>query len=488
MLEIKPNFLFIVPNFFYIEEYQKLLYHNNLPLGTLQLSSFLKKHLNVNAQIIDMRLESERFPDLEVNKESNEEKTRKQIIKILEVNNIQDFPLIGLNCYTSYQYLSSKLIATVIKELFPQKKVVVGGYHPTAVPEDFSYLKSPFDFVIQGEAEVAVLNLIKSKYTKPTNSESKPIVICSEKVLENNDLPFPDYELYLKKYPFKNKFKFDFYSSRGCPFQCAFCATNYKFRSFTFESFKQNFDKLVSIVENFNEKNPKISFADQEFTSVSISEKILDYILKNNLQKSFSFSCQSRVESLNLKSNIIEKYKAARMVVGFGFESANKHLLKEMHKTANPTKFIEDMKKILKKYKELNDIYCRVNLLIGFPGENQNNFDETIQFVNTYAMHNNVQISPSLFSNYPNVHVYRNMAYYEKKFGSKFVKEWWKLHSNQFKSAVPIQSSKNYSIKDLLGNYLEKYLPILKTSKLNSLGDLIVWKQFYGKWFQDLQN
>jgi radical SAM superfamily enzyme YgiQ (UPF0313 family) len=292
--------------------------------------------------------------------------------------------------------------------------------------------------------------------------------------------------------------------SRGCPYQCAFCATNYDFRSYNFDSFKTHFKMLTNIIEDYKyDKKVKIGFADQSFNRVSISKKVLEFILENELYERFDFSCQSRVETLRPRlfsqrcrlflhltvSNNMDLIKTLRkcgMIVGYGFETANKKILKEMHKTENPTLYIKNMKKILKKYKNSEGSYCRLNIVSGFPGETQESFDDTIDFVNKHGIHENIQISPSLFSNYPNVFVYQNMKYYENKFGTEFIKEWWKMPSNPLKNSVP-RPSKDYSQKQLIGDYKNKYTSILKLFRRDIFSDLVVWKRFFNKWYKELE-
>jgi radical SAM superfamily enzyme YgiQ (UPF0313 family) len=479
------NLLLIIPGFFYIEEYQKLLYYNDIPLGTLQLSSFLRERAHIKTQIVDLRVEQENYPNLAI-EEPNKNQFEDSLLKCLEENDIQNFQNIGINCYTSYQYLQTDLIAKIVKQEFPKKTIIVGGYHPTAVPKDFKrtcFRNSPFDFVIRGEAELPLLELLESHHLKP-NKKTK--IINSNGCIDINILPFPDYILYLEQYPYKDKFKFEYFMSRGCPYQCAFCAQNYDFRTFTFQKFKQDFDYLCRIVEQYNKNTLKIAFADQSFNRVSISNKVLNYLIQNSLHERFSFSCQSRVESFKDRADLIKKHQACKMVIGFGFESASKKLLPEMHKTENSKEYIETMKYILNFYKDSNDTYCRLNLLAGFPGEDQKTFNETIEFVNTYALHENIQISPTLFSNYPNVFVYKNMNYYKRKYGSKFIKKWWKLPSNSFKNSVPEKTSKSYTKKQLIGDYKDKYFEVLKLWKREMFAELVHWKKFFNKWYEEL--
>ncbi|MBD3254681.1 MAG: radical SAM protein, partial [Candidatus Lokiarchaeota archaeon] len=270
--------------------------------------------------------------------------------------------------------------------------------------------------------------------------------------------------------------------SRGCPYQCAFCATNYDFRTHSFTKFKTNFQRLVEIVEKYNNKYPKIGFADQSFNRVLIHEKILDYIIEKKLNQRFIYSCQSRVETLSNNPGLIEKFQQSKMIVGLGFETANSLLLKEMHKTMNPKHYLKVTKLILAQYREIEGIHCRLNVLCGFPGETKRTFNETIDFIKKYGLYDTIQISPTLFSNYPNVFVYKNMEYYRQKFGSKFNKKWWKNPENPYKNAVPKKCSKNYPRNQLIFDYKEKYAKLLQASKINSFAELITWKRFYNNW------
>ncbi|MHA1803464.1 MAG: B12-binding domain-containing radical SAM protein [Promethearchaeota archaeon] len=487
MLKNKLNILFLIPGFFYIEEYQRKLYHNDIPLGTLQISSYLKQRGPFKTDIIDLRVESEKEEKLSGNDISPQEFER-TFLRIMENNNVQEQDVIGVNCYTSFQYLQTGLIGEIIKKHFPNVIMVVGGYHPSAVPEDFANENSPFDHVIQGEAELPMERILNRLLNKDLSlpREKNTTIITSRELIDVNTLPFPDLELYLTRYPYKNKFKFDLFYSRGCPFQCAFCAENYEFRSYFFKKFKEYFQNLHGIVEEYNPKLLKIAFSDQSFDKIAIRDKILDYILQNELQDRFFFSCQCRVETIGKNLSLLKKFRKCNMIIGFGFESAHEALLKEMHKTEHPREYIRMMEKILKEYKDESGIHCRLNLLCGFPGENRDTFKKTLNFVEQHALHENIQLSPTLFSNYPNVHVYQNMAYYEQKFGTKFIREWWKIKSNPLKNSVPEKPSKNYSKKELISNYKDSYAPLLTLFPKLPKWSLIIWKKFYDKWLREL--
>ena len=189
MSKTNSSLLFIIPGFFYIEDYQKLLYYNDIPLGTIQLSSFLKERVKLLTNIVDLRIEGEKETDLSV-PEPNEEKFKEVLLKVLEQNNIEDFHNIGINCYTSFQFLYTDLIANIIKKEFPEKNIIVGGYHPTGVPEDFTYKDSPYDFVIRGEAELILLDLFKSSKLLKNQINHKTQILNSDILIDVNSYPF----------------------------------------------------------------------------------------------------------------------------------------------------------------------------------------------------------------------------------------------------------------------------------------------------------
>lgn len=486
MSSTKPSLLIIIPSFFYVKQYQRMLYYNDIPAGTLQLASFLKTKVDLEVDLIDIRVEEENIPSFQQDVPDLLE-YGKALDHLNDRENLDQYQCFAINCYTSYQYRQTELIAHYLKKEFPNIPIIVGGYHPTAKPEDFCYKKSPYDYIIRGEAELSFKELFNSDKTSLTLPKSPIILNNSPNPININDLPFADYELYLHRYPYQDKFRFSLYLSRGCPYQCAFCATNYQFRLMNLKLFKQRINKLIEIVDQYNPHLPKISFSDQSFNRLLIKEDILSYILEVGLNETFSFSCQSRVEAFANDLDLIDKFRKCNMIIGFGLESVNANLLREMHKTTRPNRYVENIKQVIEKYRNEPGTHCRLNILAGFPGEDHQKFMETVEFINENALHEDIQISPTLFSNYPNVHVYDHMSYYREKYGAEFIQEWWKLDSNPFINSIPERPSRNYSKSELILDYRDYYLSILKASKLNNFSELVIWKGFFNNVIKTLK-
>ncbi|MGQ4873034.1 MAG: B12-binding domain-containing radical SAM protein [Promethearchaeia archaeon] len=476
--------IFIIPDYQNITPFQRALYYYDFPSGILGISSYLRERRVATSKVIDLRVEEEKNKNFGLNIKKNGE-FKRDFIKILENESIQEYDYVAISCYSSFQYLQTEIIAKIIKEEFPNLKIMAGGYHPTAVPEDFLNKNSPYDYIIIGEGEKAVEMILK---TQKNSQKGSPRIIKSKEILDINNLPFPDYEMYLERYPLYDKYKFNFYASRGCPHQCSFCASNYRFRTLTFENFKVQFKRFAELAENYCKKSYKFNFADQAFDKIPITEKILDFIRKEEYHKKFTFFCHCRLEKLSENNQLLNKFIKNNFIIGFGFESASKKILKEMHKTKDPALYIKKAIKLLQYYENNGNLFCRFNIICGFPGETNETFLETVRFLKQYAMHDGVQVSPSLFMNYPNSYVYKYMSYYEKKFGSKFVKEWWKLPGNQWIYTIPLKSSDNYTIKELFSDYIQHYFPIIKSFRRTNFSDLIKWIRFYKKFRNVLIN
>ncbi|MHA1293671.1 MAG: B12-binding domain-containing radical SAM protein [Promethearchaeota archaeon] len=470
-----------------MEDYQKALNYNYIPLETLQLSALLKEKLKVKTQIIDLRHEERKYKNKNLI-DPDKGDFKKFFLNVLEKKNYEEFENVAIIFDKSYQYLQVNFIAKILKEISPAINLIVGGYHPTAVPEDFMYKNSPYDFVLIGETELSILELFKSNLLL-RNSDKKPKLCRSEKIIDLDSLYFPDYANYLANYPFKDFFNFEISMSRGCAFECTFCPCKIKPRNHTIDVFLEHFKKLIPIVESYNKKAPKINFIDRSFNSASISKKVLNFIIKHELSERLKFSCQTRIEIVSKYRELVELFRKSNMIVGFGFESANNDLLLEMRKTKRPDKYKESIKTIVKLYNNARELYFRLNILVGFPGETKKTFFETINFINDYALRDFIQIGPTLFSNFPNTYVYHNMKYYEKKFGSEFLKNWWKIPGNPHKNSILNKPSKNYAKKEMVSDYLNAYTNILKQNRYSSFysfENLIIWKKYFRKWESEL--
>src|SRR3989344_1174414 len=130
------------------------------------------------------------------------------------------------------------VIAEAVKKILSDSKIVIGGPHPTALPDE-SIKKDFIDFVAVGEGEMTMLELAKElmKKGKKDFRKIKGLVFKDknriiknaprERIKDLDALPFPAFELLpLEKYASASSKCGRFITiltSRGCPGQCNYC-------------------------------------------------------------------------------------------------------------------------------------------------------------------------------------------------------------------------------------------------------------------------
>ena len=170
------------------------------PTNLMYISAYLKKNYvgNIDCKIYDC------FHDAD------------DII----LEKIKDSDYVGISG-TTPQVPHMKILAEKIKTKYPDMKIVVGGYGPSLEP--FKLLNENYiDFVVAGEGEQAMLDII--------NGKIKTKLVSVDVISDVNSIPEPDRESFdLNKYisiaeKDEGRRVTSIMSERGCPFGCTFCA------------------------------------------------------------------------------------------------------------------------------------------------------------------------------------------------------------------------------------------------------------------------
>jgi len=128
--------------------------------------------------------------------------------------------LYGFSTYTTTYHRTLQILA-LVKRRFPHARTVAGGPHATALPK---LVAREFDFVVSGEGEQALLDLVQS--LEAGNAPSRKLTGILTPNLD--DLPFPDFSLVdLNSYRrvVAGMPSISILSSRGCPYPCVFCSS-----------------------------------------------------------------------------------------------------------------------------------------------------------------------------------------------------------------------------------------------------------------------
>jgi len=141
--------------------------------------------------------------------------------------------LIGISSlFTAYSQ-EALLTAEAVKRHYPDCRIVMGGHHPTAMPETVMACPS-VDFVIRGDGEAVMPHLAMTLRDKKQTSHL-PGVVCrnpdgtihmTAPVYMDNLDSFPPPAIHLTRqsyYQRHGKSSAVIMSSRGCPMTCSYC-------------------------------------------------------------------------------------------------------------------------------------------------------------------------------------------------------------------------------------------------------------------------
>ncbi|MBY9007572.1 MAG: cobalamin-dependent protein [Candidatus Lokiarchaeota archaeon] len=432
-----------------------------------------------------------------------------------EIYNEFPFDLVAISCYTSFNYLNSVEVAFLIKRNFPKTIIVIGGVHPTIVPDDFqigniprvffneySKNETPFDFLIREEGEIPFFKLIKGLSEKTINSRinmNQPcIVLKSEMVMNLDEIPLINFNLYKKYSDSINKLYIDF--SRGCIFRCNYCGT-----SGTTQCYKKV--RIKSVERCINEieiikNSPWISIDQIHITDMfflpkrskrEMFFKELKKLKRKYPKKSLKIIIYDRIEFCTLQN--LQNYKELDIIPHFGLDFSSESMLFKMGKFHGKDRDTIDrsIKKYLKKTRELIIESNRINskiifyYMIGTPGEDHSTLEQGKDFFlekrydsQSLVEKFNVNLDFSKYMAFIGSQLYNNA---EEKFGSRiFYKNWWKLFDeNQHIYGLLVRPSKDMSLitcLDISYNYMREIIKYQINRKNNfySFHLILFWK------------
>lgn len=251
-------------------------------------------------------------------------------------------------------------LAKHIKQRFPKTKTIIGGAGILDNYEDFQ--KDVFDYVVQGDGEIAIEKICKTKITSR--------IIKNDRV-DLQKITFLDYRLFaLEKY--EDKKHLYLYTSKGCIHRCPYCIDH--FLAFPYR--KRNITDITKEIQYYYEHHgiDQFTFTDLLINAdLTFLKKLAINIFNLNLPIHWSSYFTIRDGMDEELFSLLKK--SGCNGVHFGFETASNKVLKKMGK-----RYTQDMElKCLKIAHAQLPTY--INLMIGYPGEDEQAFQETLSFL-----------------------------------------------------------------------------------------------------------
>ena len=425
------------------------------PIGLCYLSAVLKK-TGYRAKMIDCSLCS-----------------WKQIKDLLRKEKPH---LLGIQVLTIERSQSYKL-AKIAKKILHKIKIVFGGQHASFFPT-YMFKLAPVDFVVVGEGEETIVELVSALQNKTplkgikglVYRDKNKIVLNAPRMLihDLDTIPFPDFSTIDEKDYILGGFSdlsIPIFTSRGCPYTCTFCSSTFfwkhKFRA-------RSANNVLNEIEGLYNKRGITNFAFYDDNFIVNKRRLIEIckgILERKLKIRFSVCSSVRIiddERLHWLK------KAGCFSIGYGVESGSVKILKAINKQQTP-KEIERAFTLARKY----GLECGGSLIVGCPGETKKTLKATAKLMN--------KVMPSRLSYAGILWILPGTPIYElsKKKGIVSDKTWLKTNKEIFYTA-------EHSLREL--RHLQKLLLYYQARERDFKQQLrfVIWYIFLSLPFQSL--
>lgn len=366
----------------------------SFPLGLAYLAAVLQREGH-NVHIYNVDLDPKKGLDIDDALTSNSEQHLRanfNFYKLPRILNDKNLPIwkevsnrieqykpdiVGISV-TTLTFDSAMKIASLCKEYKSDIKVITGGHHPTIDP-DGTLQNENVDFVIRGEGEETIKELIQSIANNRFDSidglsyrgngrikHNRPRIL----IQDLDTLPIPARNLLVDQDKYLNLFKIGVIGiSRGCPWQCGFCSSSAVWgRNVRFRTMQSVIQEIKVLMGEYGAE--RIYFYDDTFTlNHDRVIELCQSFLHENMQ--FKWLCMSRADCLDDELLKLMKEAGCQAIV-IGVESGSQRILAFIRKEENLSK-VHEAARLIKKH----GIWLSTFFMVGLPTETREDIMKT---------------------------------------------------------------------------------------------------------------
>ncbi len=283
---------------------------------------------------------------------------------------------IGLSVnYASIPFASEVL--RFIKELDREIFIIVGGWGSISEPLRRMFPVDLVDVFVVGEGEETLNEVLEALKGQRQLEEIEGIVSYKKNIaykprpaiMDLDALPWPTFEEFdLRQYKSPT---IPLLTSRGCVGHCAFCNDWFYSKPYRARSAKNILEEIRYHIED--KKVDGFSFKDLACNGdLNKLESLCDLIIGAGLTIQWD---SHAIPLAGMSRELLRKMKKAGCVsLFYGVESFSNNVLKRMEKT-----FTKEIAEGVLRDTAQAGIRAAINIIVGFPGETQADFQETLE-------------------------------------------------------------------------------------------------------------
>ena len=343
--------------------------------------------------------------------------------------------LVVVSCWSALQYTAAVAMAQRARELWPDAVTAVCGHHVSVRPDDFNDPGAPFDWLIAGEAETAVVTLAAQvaageRETGACHSlEGTPLALDAAHL--------PDYAAY--PYSEEGLEELGLFLSRGCPYNSPSCMLRPGgggWHAYPPDVALQAIDQVARL------RPERLLVLDPAFGyEAGWRRAVLDLLARRD-RRDLALSVTARPEQLQ-RLDADKLYKArAGVVLEVG--TLSYALLGRTGQAPNPRKAVDHTLELL-EYLGAKGVATHARFEFNQPGETEETATETLDALERFAAgvpNTSVTIDAQRWAFQPISEPEADVDAPASRFGTRIEHpEWWKEHEDSRTLATAVVAS-----------------------------------------------
>jgi anaerobic magnesium-protoporphyrin IX monomethyl ester cyclase len=315
----------------------------------------------------------------------------------------------GVTALTGAPLRDAVVISRIVKEKYPRLPVVWGGWHPSLFPVEALRDEPAIDITVFGQGEATFRELVEHLRQGADLSEVRGLAYRTKdgeitktlgRPLQNmNQFPRVNYDLIeVERYfKLKKRRQFDYISSTGCRFRCAFCADPFVYkRGWT----ALDPERMGEELEHWKKKHnfSDVNFQDETFfTQRRRVNQIAGQFVERRLRSTWAGTMRAD-QGFRMSEEEFDGCKRSglrRVLVGV--ESGSQEMMDWMMKDIKLEQVYETARRCAER-----DIAVIFPFIVGFPGESDESVRDTLRVaMELNAMHPSFTTPIFYFKPYP---------------------------------------------------------------------------------------
>ncbi|MDA8124575.1 MAG: cobalamin-dependent protein [Deltaproteobacteria bacterium] len=268
--------------------------------------------------------------------------------------------------------------------------IIAGGQHPTFLAEQILSDHPGIDYIVKGEGEAAIAELVGNPKRHARRS-----VISKERIGDLDALPLPA-QFGGKMIGVNPQEQFRYViTTRGCPSQCRYCSSpSFWERQVTYRSPAN----IVAELEYLQKKYGLIYFSIRDDNFTLNKSRVLEFCrLLGESGLYMMWNCQARVDTIDFEMLIAMK-NCGLEHIQFGVESGSEKMLRLYDKATS----LEKIRRASAATRKAG-VYLSFYLMAGMEGEEDADIDSTVSLLRAALPHDTI-VSPVAY--YPGTAMY----------------------------------------------------------------------------------